>query len=71
MRIASLRIERWTSNVVDWNPGLDIKIRANRSVGRPERWEDDINEFLRTQETEEAKGNEMKNNSTWRIQAKK
>ena len=44
MRIASLPQERWTSKIIDWNPGLDNKIRTSRSVGRPrKRWEDDIN----------------------------
>ena len=59
MRIASQ--ERWTSKIIEWNPGLDIKIRTNRSVGKPRnRWEDDINEFLKPEETEEAKGNDLK-----------
>ena len=74
MRIASLPKERWTSKIIDWNPGLDIKIRANRSVGKPKkRWEDDINEFLRAEETEEAKGNDLKKqlHYTWKTHAKK
>ena len=29
------------------------------------RWEDEINEFQKPEETEEMKGNEMKNNDTW------
>ena len=29
------------------------------------RWEDEINEFLKPAETEEMKGNEIKNNDTW------
>ena len=72
MRVASLPEERWTSKIVEWNPGLDNKIRTNRSVGRPrKRWEDDFNEFLRPEETEEAKGNDLKNNCTWKKQSKK
>ena len=48
MRIASLPEERWTSKIIEWNPGLDNRIKTNRSVGRPrKRWEDDINEFSR------------------------
>ena len=29
------------------------------------RWEDEINVFLKPEETEETKGNEIKNNDTW------
>ena len=32
--------------------------------------EDEINEFLKPEETEETKGNEMKNNDTWIKMAK-
>ena len=32
-----------------------------RPVGRPrKRWEDEINEFMKTEETEESKGNNLK-----------
>ena len=35
-------------------------------MGRPkERWEDEIYEFLKPEETETTTGNEMKNNDTW------
>ena len=62
MRIASLPQERWTSKITEWNPGLDNKIKTNRSVGRPrKRWEDEINEQLRQEETAEAKGSDLKN----------
>ena len=72
MRNASLPEERWTSKIIEWNPGQDNKIRTSRSVGRPrKRWEDDINEFLRSEETEEAKGNDLRNNCTWEIHAQK
>ena len=33
-RIASLLQEPWTIKITECNPGLDNKIRANRSVGR-------------------------------------
>ena len=72
MRIASLPEERWTSKIVEWNLGLDNKIRTNKSVGKPrKRWEDDINEFLRPEETEGAKRNDLRNNYTWKMHAKK
>ena len=71
LRIASLPRERWTSKIIEWNHGLDNKIKTNRSVGRPRKiWEDDINEFLRPEETEEAKGNDLKKNNTWKIHEK-
>ena len=30
-----------------------------------EKWEDDINQFLKLEETEETRGNRLKNNDTW------
>ena len=61
-RIASLPKERWTSKIFDWNLGLDNKIRTRRPVGRPKKgWEDDINDFVRREETKDAKGNDLKN----------
>ena len=72
MRIASLPDERWTKKAAKWNPGLSIKYQTNRPVERPKkRWEDEINEFLKPDETESTKGNEMKNNDTWIKVAKK
>ena len=72
MGIASLPQERWTSKIIEWNLGLDNKIRTNRSVGRPrKRLEDEINEQLMPEETEEAKGNDLRNNNSWKIHAKK
>ena len=72
MRIASLPQERWTTKIIEWNLGLDNKIRTNSSIGRPrKRWEDDISEFLRPEETEEGKGSDLRNNCTWKIHAKK
>ena len=48
-----------------WNPGLSIGCKASRAVGRPRKsWEDDINQFLKPEETEETKGNKLKNNDT-------
>ena len=65
MRIASLPRERWTCKMAEWNPGLDNKIKTNRSVGKSrKRWEDEINEQLRQEETAEAKGSDLKNYNT-------
>ena len=48
------------------NPGLSSGFKASRAVGRPrKRYEDDINQFFKPEETEETKGNELKNNDTW------
>ena len=71
MQIASLPQDRWTSKI-EWKPGLDIKIKANRQVGTARKgWEDEINEVLRPEESEESNGNDLRNNSTWKVQAKK
>ena len=65
MRIASLPRERWTSKIAEWNPGLDNKIKTNRSVGRQrKRWKDEFNEQMRQEETAEAKGSDLKNYNT-------
>ena len=32
---------------------------------KKKRWEDEINDFLKPEETEETEGNEIKNNDTW------
>ena len=66
MRTASLPDERWAKKEAEWNPGLSIKHKTWRLVGRPrKRWEDEINDFLKPEETEATKGNEIKNNDTW------
>ena len=60
-RIASLPKERWVRKAAEWNPGLSTKIKTCRAVGRPKkRWEDEINEFLKSEETEATKGNDIK-----------
>ena len=48
------------------NPGLSSGFKASRAVGRPrKRQEYDINQFFKPEETEETKGNDLKNNDTW------
>ena len=40
-------------------------VKRNRSVGRPrKRWEDEINDFLRHEESEESEVNDLKNSDT-------
>ena len=71
MRSASLPETRWSKKAAKWNPGPSIGCKASRAVGRPrKRWEDDINQFLKPEETEETKGNDLKNNDTWIMVAK-
>ena len=54
-----------------WNPGLRNACKACIAVGRPrKRWEDDINQFFKPEETQETKGNDLKNNDTWMQVAK-
>ena len=49
MRIASFPDERWVVKEAEWNPELSTKYKTYRAVGRPKRrWEDEINEFLKT-----------------------
>ena len=71
LRIATLSEERWSKNITEWNLGLDRNIKTSRSVGRPrKRWEDDISEFLKPEESEESKGNDLKNFGTWKNKGK-
>ena len=52
MRFASHPETRWSKKAAKWNPGLSIGCKASRAVGRPrKRWEDDINQFLKPEET--------------------
>ena len=52
-RIDSLHEKRWTKRIFDWHPGLDTRIKTRRQAGRPKRrWEDDLNEFLKAEETQ-------------------
>ena len=71
MRIASLPEEQWSRKTAEWNPGLDNCIKTNRSVARPrKRWDDEINEFIKPEETVESKGHDLMNNDTRLQQAK-
>ena len=63
-RLVSL-LERWTRRVFDCHPGLDNSIKTRRQVGRPKRrWEDDFNEFLKTDETQEKTKYDLMNNNS-------
>ena len=66
MRVASLPDERWVVKAAEWYPELNTKYKTYRAVGRPKgRWEDEITEFLKPEETETTTGNDLKNNNTW------
>ena len=55
----------------DWHHGLDNKIKTRRMVGRPKRrWEDDINEFIKPEETKERIKYDLTNNNNWVMEAK-
>ena len=46
--------EKMEQRVFEWQPGLDPTLRTKRSVGSPNRrWEDDLNEFTKTEEGHE------------------
>ena len=50
----------------EWHPGLDPIIRTKRQVGRPKRrWEDDLNEFTKTEEGGERNKKDLMNNNGW------
>ena len=53
LRIASLLGERWIVKAAEWNPELSFRYKTYRAIGRAKRrWEDDINEFHKLEETE-------------------
>ena len=65
-RIITLPEKRWNRRVFNWHPGLDTSIRTRRQVGRPKRrWEDDLNEFMKTEEGQEKDKYDLKNNNSW------
>ena len=68
LRIATSPSERWLSKAAEWNPELSSRYRTNKAIGRPRnRWEDDINEFLK-QEFEESENpieSNIQTNKTW------
>ena len=71
-RIASLHEKRWTRRIFDWHPGLDTSIKTRIQVGRPKRrWEDDLNEFFKPEETQEKTKYDLMNNNSWMTEAKK
>ena len=52
--------------VFECQPGLDPTLRTKRSVGRPKRrWEDDLNEFTKTEEGHDKAQYEFRNNNSW------
>ena len=66
LRIASLPGERWIVKAAEWNPELSTKYESCKAIGRPKRrWEDEVDEFLKPEETETTTGNDMKYNNTW------
>ena len=58
--------------IFDWHPGLDNKIKTRRPVGRPrKRLEDDINDYLKPDETKEQAKYDLTINNSWMTEAKK
>ena len=52
-RIATSPSKRWIVKAAERNPELSSRYKTYRAIGRPRRrWEDDINEFLKLEETE-------------------
>ena len=63
--IATQSPDRWSRKAAEWNLGLNISTRSQRRVGRSgKRWEDDLNEFVKYEETQTTQSNDLKNNNT-------
>ena len=55
-----------TKECSNGNLDLDPALRTKRSVGRPKRrWEDDLNEFTKTEDGQDKAQYELKNNNSW------
>ena len=49
-----------------WNLGPFSTTNMSRSIGRlKRRWEDDLYEFIKIEETEKSKGSDLRNNDSW------
>ena len=65
-RIITLPVKRCNRRFSTGILGLDTSIRARRLVGRPKRrWEDDLNEFMKTEEGQKKDKYDLKNNNSW------
>ena len=65
MRIASHPETRWTKRQQNGIQASALQSKQSR-VGRPrKRWEDDVNQVLKSEETEETRENDMKTNDAW------
>ena len=72
LRIATQSPDRWTRNAVEWNPGLNISRRSQSKAGRPaKRCEDDLNEFVKDEETQATQSYDLRNNATWLTASKR
>ena len=48
------------------DPGFSTKIKTCRAVGRlRKRWEDEVNDCFKPEETKATNGSDVKNNHTW------
>ena len=66
LAIVSHPEERWTKKRQNGIQVSALKQKTSSSVGRPKKiWEDDINLFVKPEETEETRGSDLKNNDTW------
>ena len=64
MRVAAMPAERGPGTQQNGTLA-SVQKKTYRAVGRPKKWEDEINDFLRLEGTEEAKSNEERNNDAW------
>ena len=64
MRISSQPETKWSKK------SSKMESRASAVAAMQARWEDDINQFVKLEETEEINGNDLKNNDTWMQVAK-
>ena len=62
MRMASLPEERWVMKAAWWNPEFSTKYKTYRARNR---WEDEINDFLRPERTEDETSNVERYNNEW------
>ena len=68
LRTSSQGQEQWTRKAAEWNPTLLISTMTQRRARRPaKRWESDLKEFVKDEETEATQSNDLKNSNTWLV----
>ena len=71
LRIASQSPDRWLRKAAEWNLGLRMSTETQRRAERPtKRWQDDLVDIVKDEQTDATQRNDLENKNTWLIIAK-